>query len=389
MTVLASVADYRRQARERLPRSLFDYLDGGSYAERALAANRADLDALKLRQRVLCDVSRLDLSTQVLGESLALPVVLAPCGLAGLYARRGEVQAARAARVAGVPFCLSTVSVCSIEEVRAAVDAPFWFQLYVMRDRGYVAALMERARAAGCRTLVLTVDLPVLADRYRDVRNGLAGQATARIRAQFVLDMLSHAGWLWDVGLRGRPLTFGNLAAAVPGARNIDQFKQWVDAQFDASVTWRDIAWIRERWPGALVIKGIMDADDAVRAADAGADAIVVSNHGGRQLDSAPSTISALPRIADRVGGRIELLVDGGIGSGDDIAKALACGARACLIGRAWLAGLAARGGAGVSEVLAILQRELAVTLALLGVPRARDLGRGALCSFSPRPATT
>ncbi|TJY56272.1 L-lactate dehydrogenase [Sinimarinibacterium sp. CAU 1509] len=380
MAVLASVADYRGQAQERLPRSLFDYLNGGSYAERALAANRADLDALKLRQRVLCDVSRLDLSTQVLGESLALPVVLAPCGLAGLYARRGEVQAARAARVAGVPFCLSTVSVCSIEEVRAAVDAPFWFQLYMMRDRGYVAALMERARVAGCRTLVLTVDLPVLADRYRDVRNGLAGQTTARSRVQFALDMLGHAGWLWDVGLRGRPLTFGNLAAAVPGARNIDQFKQWVDAQFDASVTWRDIAWIRARWPGALVVKGIMDPDDAVRAADAGADAIVVSNHGGRQLDSAPSTISVLPRIADGVCGRLELLVDGGIGSGDDIAKALACGARACLVGRAWLAGLAARGGVGVSEVLAILQRELAVTLALLGVRRARDLGRDALC---------
>jgi len=379
MPVPASVSDYRLLAERRLPRAFFDYIDGGAYNELTLAANRNDLDALRLHQRVLRGAANIDTSTAVLGERLAQPVILAPIGLAGLYARRGEVQAARAAHAAGVPFCLSTVSICSIEEVSAAGTAPFWFQLYVIRDRGYAKELLARAQAAGSRTLVFTVDLPVFATRYRDVRNGMTGGATLAGRLAKLWDILRHAGWLLDVPVGGKPLTFGNLAQAVPSAKSLEAMKVWVDAQFDPSITWHDLGWLREHWNGNIVIKGVLDVDDARAAADIGASGVVVSNHGGRQLDGAPSSVSVLPRIVDAVGDRLDVLMDGGIRSGQDVAKALALGAKAVMLGRPWAYGLAARGEAGVAEVLAILKRELEVTMALLGVERIDRIGAGAL----------
>ena len=379
MLVPASVSDYRLLARRRLPKAFFDYIDGGAYNELTLAANRNDLDALKLHQRVLRGASNIDTSTTVLGEQLSQPVILGPVGLAGLYARRGEVQAARAAQAAGVPFCLSTVSICSIEEVSAAKTAPFWFQLYVIRDRGYATELLARARAAGCTTLVFTVDLPVFATRYRDVRNGMTGGASLSGRLAKIWDLVSHAGWLLDVPLGGKPLTFGNLAQAVPSARSLEAMKGWVDAQFDPGVTWKDLDWVRQNWPGHIVVKGVLDADDARSAAEVGASAVIVSNHGGRQLDGAPSSISVLPRIRDAAGDRLEILMDGGIRSGQDVAKALACGAKAVMLGRPWAYGLAARGEQGVAEVLALLKRELEVTMTLLGAERAGQIGADAL----------
>ena len=379
MLVPASVSDYRLLARRRLPKAFFDYIDGGAYNELTLAANRNDLDALKLHQRVLRGASNIDASTTVLGENLAQPVILGPVGLAGLYARRGEVQAARAAQAAGVPFCLSTVSICSIEEVSAAKTAPFWFQLYVIRDRGYATELLARARAAGCTTLVFTVDLPVFATRYRDVRNGMTGGASLSGRLAKIWDLVSHTGWLLDVPLGGKPLTFGNLAQAVPSARSLEAMKGWVDAQFDPGVTWKDLDWVRQNWPGHIVVKGVLDADDARSAAGVGASAVIVSNHGGRQLDGAPSSISVLPRIRDAVGDRLEILMDGGIRSGQDVAKALACGAKAVMLGRPWAYGLAARGEQGVAEVLALLKRELEVTMTLLGAERVSQIGADAL----------
>ena len=379
MLVPASVSDYRLLARRRLPKAFFDYIDGGAYNELTLAANRNDLDALKLHQRVLRGASNIDTSTTVLGEQLAQPVILGPVGLAGLYARRGEVQAARAAQAAGVPFCLSTVSICSIEEVSAANTAPFWFQLYVIRDRGYATELLARARAAGCTTLVFTVDLPVFATRYRDVRNGMTGGASLSGRLAKIWDLVRHTGWLLDVPLGGKPLTFGNLAQAVPSARSLEAMKGWVDAQFDPGVTWKDLDWVRQNWPGHIVVKGVLDADDARSAAGVGASAVIVSNHGGRQLDGAPSSISVLPRIRDAVGDRLEILMDGGIRSGQDVAKALACGAKAVMLGRPWAYGLAARGEQGVAEVLALLKRELEVTMTLLGAERVGQIGADAL----------
>jgi len=379
MLTPASISDYRELARRRLPRQLFDYIDGGSYEEVTLAANRTDLLALRLRQRVMRDVSQTDTSVKVLGQTIKLPLALAPIGLAGLMARRGEVQAARAAEKAGVPFCLSTVSLCSIEEVRQATSAPFWFQLYMMRDRGYVRELLQRAEAAGCSALVFTLDLAVLGSRYRDTRNGMNGGLPLAGKLAKAWDTARRIGWLRDVAIGGQPLVFGNLAAAVPTGRKLFDFKRWVDAQFDASVTWRDLDFVRQNWRGPIMLKGILDAGDARSAADVGAEAIIVSNHGGRQLDSAPSSIAALPGIVDAVGDRLEVFMDSGIRSGQDIAKALALGARAAMIGRPWIWALAARGERGVTEVLDILARELRVTLALLGEPRADKLDSGVL----------
>lgn len=370
----ASVSDYRALAEARLPRMLFDYIDGGAYEEVTLAANRNDFLALLLRQRVMRDVSDVDTSTTILGHSASFPVVLGPVGLAGMMRRRGEVQAIRAAESSGVPFCLSTVGLCSLEEVRAANAAPFWFQLYMMRDRGFVRALLQRARAVGVHTLVFTVDLAVVGSRYRDARNGMGGGLSPWGRLRKGLDIALHPRWVADVALGGRPLVFGNLADRVASARNVTDFRAWIDSQFDPSVTWRDIEWLRGEWAGPLIIKGILEPDDARAAADAGAEGIVVSNHGGRQLDGVPSAVSMLPRVVEAVGHRVEVMMDGGVRSGQDIVKALALGAHSVMLGRAWVWALAARGEAGVRDVLALMRREMAVTLALTGLRRADDI---------------
>ena len=362
---------------------LFDYIDGGSGDEQTLAANSADFHKLLLRQRVMRDVSRVDSSTQIFGEDAALPVILGPVGLAGMMARRGEVQAVRAADAAGVPFCLSTVGLCSIEEVRAASARPFWFQLYMMRDRGFVRELLQRARAAGVTKLFFTVDLAMVGSRYRDRRNGMGGGLTLGGRLRKSLDFALHPSWVIDVALGGRPLVFGNLSHKVAAARTVNDFRSWIDSQFDPSVTWRDIEWLRREWPGTLIIKGVLEPEDAAFAADAGAEGVVVSNHGGRQLDGAPSAIVMLPRVRDAVGDRLEILMDGGVRSGQDIVKAIALGARAVLLGRPWVWALGARGEAGVRDVLTILQKEMAVTLALTGLTKVSEINRDVLWSDS------
>ena len=372
---LACVDDYRLAARARLPRILFDYIDGGAYAEQTLAANVADLGAVKLRQRVLRDVSKLSMSTELFGQNLSMPVVLAPVGIAGMYARRGEVQAARAAQAASVPFTLSTVSLCSIAEV-AESAAPPWFQLYMLRDRGFMAEMLASAREAACPVLVFTVDLPVPGARYRDARNGMAADSfTARLRQ--ARDALARPGWMWDVWANGRPLIPGNVASVAPDLKSLTQFWTWIGRNFDPSVTWKDIDWVRERWPGPLVIKGVLDPEDAREAARIGADGLVVSNHGGRQLDGVASGIAALPAVADAVGGRMTVLMDGGVRSGLDVLRALALGAKACLIGRAWAYALGARGEAGVAHMLQILRSELKVAMSLTGCTDVRDADRG------------
>lgn len=371
----ASVMDYRELARKRLPRQLFDYIDGGAYAESTMRANVNDLRSIHLRQRILRDVSDIDLRVEVLGEQLSLPVVLGPVGLVGMFARRGEVQAAKAAEQEGIRFCESTVSICSIEEVAAATQAPFWFQLYVMRDRGYAEDLIARARQAGCSVLLLTVDLPVVGARYRDTRNGMMDTISATKKLRRGWDILSHFSWVTDVAMRGKPLTFGNLESAVPGAQSPAGFKDWIDSQFDPSVTWDDLAWVRKHWPGKVLLKGILDVEDARRALDVGADGIVVSNHGGRQLDDVRSTAAALPPIAETVGDRLAVLVDGGIRSGLDVVKMLSLGARACLLGRAWTYAVAGGGEDGVAHVIRIIRDEMNVAMALTGKQRVSELG--------------
>jgi L-lactate dehydrogenase (cytochrome) len=375
----ATVLDYRELARRRLPRQLFDYIDGGAYEERTLLANVADLERLLLRQVVMRDVSDRDPSVEVLGRRLALPVILAPVGLAGMFARRAEVQAARAAEVAGVPFIESTVSICGIEEVARATQTPPWFQLYVMRDRGYAEDLMSRAAEVGSPVLVLTVDLAVVGARHRDTRNAVVGEPPLWAKVRRGLDLVSHPRWIRDVPVKGQPLTFGNLENAVPGARSPEAFREWVDAQFDPSVTWDDVAWVRSHWNGRLVVKGVLDAEDARRAVAAGVDGIVVSNHGGRQLDSVPSTARALPAVSDAVGDQVEVLADGGVRTGLDVVKMMALGARAVLIGRAWAWAVASRGEAGVRHVLDVMKADIDVALALTGQRSFVGVDRSAL----------
>ena len=375
----ATALDYRELARRRLPRQLFDYIDGGAYEEATMRANVADLERVLLRQVVMRDVSVRDPAVEVLGQRLALPIVLAPVGLAGMFAPRAEVQAARAAEAAGVPFIESTVSICSIEEVAKATTAPPWFQLYVMRDRGYAQDLMSRATAVGSPVLVLTIDLAVVGARHRDTRNAVVGKPSGRAKARRALDLAAHPRWIRNVALGGRPLTFGNLEKAVPGAGSPTDFKDWVDEQFDPSVTWNDIAWVRENWGGRLVVKGVLDPDDARRAADAGVDGVIVSNHGGRQLDSVPSTARALPEVVDAVGDQVEVLADGGVRTGLDVVKMVAMGARAVLVGRAWAWAVAARGEAGVRHVLAVMKADVDTALGLTGQTSVPDLDRSAL----------
>lgn len=382
---IVSIEDLRERARARLPRSIFDFVDGGAYDEVTLRANRADLEAIRFAPRALVDVSTRDLSVELLGRRQAMPLVLAPSGNAGMLARRGEVQAVRAADAAGVPMCLSTMSVCPLEDVQEAAGHPLWFQLYVLKDRGMTQLMVERAQAAGCAALVFTVDLPVMGQRDRDVRNGFT--VPPRITLANALDMLRRAPWIADV-LLGPKVTYGNLvrsrgqAAGQSGGHagnGLVSLAQHVKNNTDDSLSWKDVEWARRLWKGPMLLKGILSPEDAKLAASAGMDGVIVSNHGGRQLDHGPSTISVLPRVVDAVGDRMDVLFDGGIRRGQDVVKAMALGARACLVGRAFLYGLAAGGEAGVTQALDILRREMDVTLALLGKRSFKELGADSL----------
>jgi L-lactate dehydrogenase (cytochrome) len=376
----ASYADFRRLAERRLPRFLFDYIDGGSGAEVTLRRNTADWEAVQLTQKVLNDASRMDCSVELFGERLAMPLVLAPVGMGGFSARRGEVQAKRAADKAGIAFCLSTVGICPMEEVARVSDRPFWFQLYMLKDRGIVQEILDRARAQGVTTLAFTIDLAVLGTRYRDIRNGMAGGLGpwGQLRSGW-LDYAIHPRWSWDVGLRGGPHGFGNLAGYVRQSNNPRDYLHWTGTQFDPSVTWKDIEWLRKVWPGNLVLKGVLDVADAKQAVAVGADGMIVSNHGGRQLDGVSSTAAMLPRIADAVGSETTLLVDGGVRSGQDLVRALALGAKAALIGRPWVLALAAGGEAALTRYLTLMKQDMRTALGLTGAIDAKHVGRGVL----------
>ena len=371
----ASVADYRQLAQRRLPKIFYEYIDGGSYDEATLRRNVGDLANLMLRQRVMRDMSIIDTGVETLGQKFAMPIGLAPVGMAGMYGRRGEVQAARAAASAGVPFCLSTVGICSVEEVARGSGAP-WFQLYILKDRGYMRELVRRAKAVGCPALLLTVDLPIPGARYRDVRSGFRGLTGLRAFLNQARDGLTHPRWLWDVWLHGRPHSLGSVAGALTKGQSVADFLTWIANNFDRSITWKELDWIRAEWDGPLIIKGILDPSDARSAVQAGAQAVVVSNHGGRQLDGVRSAISALPLIADAVGGDLELYLDSGIRSGLDVLKALALGARACFVGRAWAYALGAGGEAAITKMLATLRAELEVAMVLTGCQSVRGAGR-------------
>jgi L-lactate dehydrogenase (cytochrome) len=365
--------DYRELARRRLPRFLFEYIDGGSCAEVTLRRNVSDLEAIALRQRVMRDVSVLDLTIELFGTLQAMPLALGPVGIAGLNARRGEVQAARAAERAGVPFCLSTVSACPLAEVAAAVQRPFWFQLYMLRDRAFMRDMLTEA-ARHCSVLVFTVDLPVSGSRYRDVRSGFADSLGLMGTLRRAGQALMRPRWAWDVGVRGRPFVLGNLSSIMGRHRAMADYFSWTRENFDASVTWKDLDWVRQHWQGPLLIKGVLDPGDAREAAQVGADGIVVSNHGGRQLDGTSSTARALPAIAAAVGDRLTVLVDGGVRSGLDVVRMLALGAKAVLLGRAWAYALGGNGEAGVEHVLNLIAEEMRVALALTGCTRVRDI---------------
>ena len=377
----ASATDYRELARRRLPRFLFEYIDGGSYAEITLRRNIADLEQIALRQRVLNDVSHLDLWIDLFGRELKMPLALAPIGLAGMNARRGEVQAARAAEAAGIPFCLSTVSACPIAEVARATNTPFWFQLYMIRDRGFMRQLLAQAREAGCDTLMFTVDMPVPGSRYRDLRSGLAGAPgiAGAMRRAWQAVMKPH--WAWNVGIHGRPHQLGNVVPVLGARSGLEDFFAWMRNNFDPSVTWRDLDFIRQEWSGPLVIKGILDVEDAKAAAALGADGIVVSNHGGRQLDGVLSTARALPPIAEAVADQLAVLADGGVRSGLDVVRMIALGARAVLLGRAWVFALAGRGETGVAHMLRLMDAEMRVAMSLTGRTRIDAINRTALVS--------
>jgi L-lactate dehydrogenase (cytochrome) len=384
----AATTDYRELARRRVPHFLFEYVDGGSYAEVTLGRNVTDLQQLALRQRVLRDMSTLDLTTELFGRKQRLPVALGPIGLAGLYARRGEVQAARAAENRGIPFTLSTVSACPLAEVIESVASPIWFQLYMIRDRGFMRDLLARAAEAQCGALVFTVDMPIPGSRYRDYRSGLAGAPGLRGALRRTMQTLRRPSWAWDVGLRGRPHHLGNVAPVLGERSGLEDFFAWMRANFDPSVTWRDLDFIRERWSGPLIIKGILDAEDARHAASLGADGIVVSNHGGRQLDGVPSVARVLPQIADAVGTELTILADGGVRSGLDVVRMLALGARGVLLGRAWIYALAGAGQRGVEHLLEIIEAEIRVALTLTGVSRVDAIGRDILADPQLREIT-
>jgi L-lactate dehydrogenase (cytochrome) len=374
MRKAASSLDYRELARRRLPHFLFEYIDGGSYGQVTLRRNIEDLENVVLRQRVLRDVSKIDLATTLLGEPLAMPVALGPVGLSGMYARRGEVQAARAAHKAGVQFTLSTMSCCGLPEVAAGLDKPFWFQLYVVKDRGFIRDMIQTAAGLGCTTMFLTVDLPLPGSRYRDVHSGLAGAPGPMGQLRRMLQGAVKPRWAWDVGIHGRPHNLGNLAPLLGKDSGLLDFLGWIAGNFDASIGWADLEWIRAEWPGKFVVKGILDEGDAREAANAGVDGIVVSNHGGRQLDGVMSSARALPAIADAVGDRLEILADGGVRSGLDVVRMLALGAKGVLLGRAWAYALGARGEAGVAHVLKLIDAEMRIAMTLTGCTRIEDI---------------
>lgn len=377
--IAASIPDFRELARRRLPHFLFEYIDGGSYSETTLRRNIEDLRDIALRQRVLRDVSGLDLSTELFGQKLKLPVALAPIGLAGMNARRGECQAVRAAETAGIPFTLSTVSACSLSEVAKAATKPFWFQLYMTRDRGFMRELMQEAVELKCSTLVFTVDMPVPGSRYRDYHSGLAGASGLKGALRRTLQGAMKPAWAWDVGVMGRPHGLGNVIRKLEGRTGIEDFFAWMRENFDSSISWKDLDFIRSEWKGPLVIKGLLDAEDAVEAANLGADGIVVSNHGGRQLDGVPSTARALPAIADAVGDRLTVLADGGVRSGLDVVRLLALGAKGVLLGRAWVFALAANGQRGVEHMLRLIEAEMRVAMTLTGVKSVSEIDRSIL----------
>ncbi|NML06678.1 FMN-dependent L-lactate dehydrogenase LldD [Sphingomonas sp. G-3-2-10] len=379
MRKAASALDYREIARRRLPHFLFEYIDSGSYDQVTLRRNVEDLANIALRQRVLRDVSNIDLSTSLFGEDLAMPVALGPVGLSGMYARRGEVQAVRAANKAGLQLALSTMSLCSLTEVSAAAQKPIWFQLYMVKDRGFIRDMMQTAAALGCPTLFLTVDLPQPGSRYRDVRSGLTGARGPMGQLRRFTQCAMRPAWAWDVGIRGRPHQLGNVAPVLGSDSGMLDFLGWIAGNFDPSITWKDLDWIRAEWPGKFVLKGILDPEDARDSAKAGVDGIVVSNHGGRQLDGVPSSAAALPAIADAVGGDLTILADGGVRSGLDVVRMLALGAQGVLLGRAWAYALAARGEAGVAHMLQLMQAEMRIAMALTGCKNVSEISRDIL----------
>lgn len=382
-TPITCVADLRDLARKRVPRAFFDYDDRGSYEEVTLRDNRAVFDRIHLRQRVMIDVDRRDLTTDVVGQPLSVPLAIAPTGLTGLTHGSGEILAARAAAAAGIPFCLSTMSICSVEQVAAAVKDPFWFQIYVMRDRGFTKSLITRAREAGCSALMVTADLQIQGQRHREIKNGMT--VPPKLTMRNLVDILGKPRWVSGV-LSAPSRSFGNLAGQIDGADGLTTLAQWIGNQFDPRLTWDDIGWIRDLWPGKLILKGIMEPEDARAAVKAGVDAIVVSNHGGRQLDGAVASAYALPRVVDAVGNDIEVLFDGGIQTGQALLKSLALGARAGLIGKAFLYGLGAMGEEGVTKVIEILRRELDVSMALTGNTSVRALDRSILLDERGEP---
>ena len=375
----ADINDFRELARRRLPHFLFEYIDGGSFGQSTLRNNVEDFQTIRLRQRVMKDVSKVDLSTTFFGQSVSMPVALAPIGIAGMYARRGEVQAARAAEAAGIPFTLSTVSCCPLDEVHRSVKEPIWLQLYMIKDRSFMHDLLAKARILGIKTLVLTVDLQVHSARHREVRSGMAGAQTLAVKCRRLFEVLRHPRWAWDVGINGRPHVLGNVANVMQDGVSMPQFLAWLGSNFDPSITWKDLDWVRERWPGTLVVKGILDANDAKGAVSAGVQGIVVSNHGGRQLDGANSSIRALPGIVEAVAGRTTVLLDSGVRSGLDALRAMALGADGVMIGRAWAYALAADGGRGVARALQIIRHEMQVAMALTGQTDVKQLDRSML----------